>query len=121
GDARGEEPVRMASRTVAVAPVRSSSQSRVRWMAWATLAITVATIVMGAVVRATHSGDGCGASWPSCDGSFVLPGTGDRAMAIEFSHRAISGLSLIAVVALAVMVFRAYVAGHPARKAVLWS
>lgn len=111
----------MASRTVAVAPVRTSSQSRVRWMAWVTLAITVATIVMGAVVRATHSGDGCGASWPACDGSLVLPGTGDRAMVIEFSHRMISGLSLIAVVILAVMVFRTYVAGHPTRKAVLWS
>src|SRR5690606_39213153 len=78
-------------------------------------------IVMGAVVRATHSGDGCGPNWPTCEGALVLPGTGDRAQLIEFSHRAISGVSLIAVVVLALMVFRAYVAGHPARKAVLWS
>jgi len=90
-------------------------------MAWATLGVTVVTIVMGAVVRATHSGDGCGPNWPTCEGTLVLPGTSDRAQLIEFSHRAISGVSLIAVVILAVMVFRAYVAGHPARKAALWS
>ena len=90
-------------------------------MAWITLAVTVVTIVMGAVVRATHSGDGCGPHWPTCEGTLVLPGTSDRAQLIEFSHRAISGVSLIAVLILAVMVFRAYVAGHPARKAVMWS
>lgn len=111
----------MATRTVPAARPRSSAQSRVLLMAWITLGITVATIVMGAVVRATHSGDGCGPNWPTCEGTLVLPGTGERAQLIEFSHRAISGVSLIAVIVLAVMVFRAYVSGHPARKAVLWS
>lgn len=90
-------------------------------MAWITLGLTIVTIVMGAVVRATHSGDGCGPNWPTCEGTLVLPGTGERAQLIEFSHRAISGVSLIAVVVLAVKVFRAYVAGHPARRAALWS
>lgn len=111
----------MASRTAAIASLRPEAPSRVRLVAWATLGITLATIVMGAVVRATHSGDGCGPNWPTCEGTLVLPGTGDRAQLIEFSHRAISGVSLIAVVLLAFMVFRAFVAGHPARKAVLWS
>ncbi|MGE3961505.1 MAG: heme A synthase [Dehalococcoidia bacterium] len=111
----------MATRTVAFSSDRSSAEARVRRMAWLTLALTIATIVMGAVVRATHSGDGCGPKWPTCEGTLVLPGTGERAQLIEFSHRAISGFSLIAVVILAVMVYRTYVAGHPARKAALWS
>lgn len=100
---------------------RPAGHSAVRWMAWVTLGIVIATIVMGAVVRATHSGDGCGPNWPTCEGTLVLPGTGERAQLIEFSHRAISGVSLIAVVVLAAMVFRSFASGHPARRAVLWS
>lgn len=92
-----------------------------RVAAWVTLAIILATIVMGAVVRATHSGDGCGRSWPGCEGGFVMPGTSDTAHLIEFSHRAISGVSLLAMLLLVVLVFRAFVPGHAARKAVLWS
>ncbi len=111
----------MASRTVAIAPARSSAESRIRWVAWLTLGLTVATIVMGAVVRATHSGDGCGPHWPTCEGTLVLPGTGERAQLIEFSHRAVSGFSLIAVIVLAVMALRTFASGHPARKAALWS
>ncbi|MCA9847961.1 MAG: COX15/CtaA family protein [Dehalococcoidia bacterium] len=111
----------MASQTVAITPVRTTAESRIRLVAWVTLALTVTTIVMGAVVRATHSGDGCGPHWPTCEGTLVLPGTGERAQLIEFSHRAVSGFSLIAVVVLAVMALRTYAAGHPARKAALWS
>lgn len=111
----------MATETVAVTPARSGAESRIRWMAWFTLGITIATIVMGAVVRATHSGDGCGPNWPTCEGTLVLPGTGERAQLIEFSHRAISGFSLIAVTILAVGVLRTFAAGHPARKAAAWS
>ena len=111
----------MTAPGLALRSTRTSAHDRVRWMGWFTLGITVATIVMGAVVRATHSGDGCGPNWPTCEGTLVLPGSGERAQLIEFSHRAISGFSLIAVVILAVMVFRVFTAGHPARKAVLWS
>lgn len=111
----------MTSPGLALISSRTSAHDRVRWVAWFTLGITVATIVMGAVVRGTHSGDGCGPHWPTCEGTLVLPGSGERAQLIEFSHRAISGFSLIAVIALAVLVFRAYAAGHPARRAVLWS
>ncbi|MDA1010465.1 MAG: COX15/CtaA family protein, partial [Chloroflexi bacterium] len=93
----------------------------VRIAASATLVITIVTIVMGAVVRATHSGDGCGPNWPTCEGTLVLPGSGDTAQLIEFSHRAISGVALIAVLVMAAMVFRLVVAGHPARRAAAWS
>ncbi|MGA7272689.1 MAG: COX15/CtaA family protein, partial [Acidimicrobiia bacterium] len=39
--------------------------------AWATLVFNVAVILMGAVVRATGSGAGCGPSWPACQGRVV--------------------------------------------------
>ena len=48
----------------------------------------------GAVVRATGSGNGCGASWPKCNGSFIPEVTAAPTL-IEFSHRAISGILLI--------------------------
>lgn len=111
----------MAAPTATLNPARSSSTSIVRAWAWITLGIVVATIVMGAVVRATHSGDGCGASWPACEGRLVFPGTDDTSRLIEFSHRMISGLSLVAMVGLMLLVHRVFAASHAARKAVRWS
>lgn len=111
----------MAAPSVTVNSARVSSMSVVRAWAWITLGIVVATIVMGAVVRATHSGDGCGASWPACEGRLVFPGTDDTSRLIEFSHRAISGLSLLVMAGLVVLVHRAFPAPHAARKAVRWS
>jgi len=105
--------------TMAGHPAGPASRA-IRIAAWVTIAITVATIVMGAVVRATHSGDGCGPKWPTCEGTLVLPGTSEQAQLIEFSHRAISGVALISVIVLAVMVLRGIVAGHPARRAAVW-
>lgn len=95
--------------------------SGVRWWSWGSLGITLATIVMGAVVRATHSGDGCGRSWPACEGRLVFPGTDDTARLIEFSHRMISGINLVVVAVFVLLVFRAFTAGHPSRRAVVWT
>lgn len=81
--------------------------------AWFVLGLNVLVILLGALVRATGSGAGCGRSWPTCQGQVVPELEG--ATAIEFTHRAISGLALIAVVVLAVFVWRATTAGHPAR------
>lgn len=95
--------------------------SGVRWWAWGSLGVTLATIVMGAVVRATHSGDGCGRSWPACEGRLVFPGTDDTARLIEFSHRLISGINLVVVAIFVLLVFRAFASGHPSRRAVVWT
>ena len=72
--------------------------------AWVTLAFNVVVILMGAIVRATGSGAGCGRSWPSCQGQVVPELEG--ATAIEFAHRAVSGVALIMVAVLVVWVFR---------------
>lgn len=112
----------MVAQDALAAPVTlQTPRSRARLLAWITLGIIIATIVMGAVVRGTHSGDGCGQSWPGCEGGLVLPGTSDTARLIESSHRMISGLSLVAMVALVVVVHRSYEAPHPARRASRWT
>ena len=58
------------------------------------LVLSVLSILAGAFVRATGSGDGCGATWPSCKGR-IIPSLSDTSEIIEFSHRGISGILLI--------------------------
>jgi heme A synthase len=87
--------------------------TRARNLAIATLLVNVIVILLGALVRATGSGAGCGRSWPSCKGTIVPELEG--ATAIEFAHRASSGIALLMVLALVWLVFRATEKGHPAR------
>jgi heme A synthase len=87
--------------------------------AWATIVWNVVVIVMGAVVRATGSGAGCGRSWPGCQGT-VVPAL-EGATAVEFAHRAASGVGLALVAVLVVWVFRAVPRGHQGRTAAVLS
>lgn len=87
--------------------------------AWFVLGFNVLVILLGALVRATGSGAGCGSSWPTCDGQVVPELEG--ATAIEFTHRAVSGLALVLVAVLAILVWRNTGRGHPARKGALLS
>lgn len=84
-----------------------------------TLIFNVIVILMGAIVRATGSGAGCGRSWPVCRGR-ILPELAG-ATAVEFAHRAASGVALLAVATLVVWVFRARPAPDQARTAAAWS
>lgn len=83
------------------------------------MVFNVVVILAGALVRATGSGAGCGRSWPTCQGQ-VFPEM-EGATAVEFSHRAVSGIALILVFALAVWVQRTTSPGHPARLGALLS
>ena len=58
--------------------------------AWVVTALTLAVILWGAYVRASRSGDGCGAHWPLCNGSVVPDATHAKTL-VEFAHRATSG------------------------------
>ena len=58
------------------------------------LVLSVLSILAGAFVRATGSGDGCGATWPTCKGK-IIPTLSDASEIIEFSHRSVSGVLLI--------------------------
>ncbi len=88
---------------------------RLERFAWTVLAYNLLVILWGALVRATGSGAGCGSHWPLCDGQ-IVPDALDGARAIEYAHRATSGLALLAVAALAVVAFRVTGPGHPARR-----
>ena len=58
------------------------------------LFLAISSILAGAIVRATGSGDGCGSTWPTCKGK-VIPELSDIPELIEFSHRAVSGILLV--------------------------
>src|SRR5437870_11430576 len=70
-------------------------------LAWAATVCTYLLIVLGAVVRITGSGLGCGEHWPLCNGH-LFPPLNDIGTVIEWSHRLVAGLVTILVVALAV-------------------
>lgn len=84
--------------------------------AWFVTALTLAVILWGAFVRASKSGDGCGAHWPLCNGS-VVPDASQAKTLVEFAHRATSGVAFLLVVALCVWAFRAFGRGHAVRRA----
>ena len=94
----------------------SSSQARrpFAYYAWGVLALNIAVILWGAYVRATGAGAGCGNHWPLCNGE-VVPRPRSIEMLIEFTHRATSGLALIAIVGLVIWAFRVYPRGHVVR------
>ena len=58
------------------------------------IVLSILSILAGAFVRATGSGDGCGSTWPTCKGK-IIPQLSDPSEVIEFSHRSISGILLI--------------------------
>ena len=67
---------------------------KVESYAKAGLLLSIASILAGAFVRATGSGDGCGATWPTCKGK-IIPALSDSSELIEFSHRSVSGVLLV--------------------------
>ncbi len=108
----------MQAGTVALSPT-GTTQSRSRALSrfsWLLLAYNIFVILWGAVVRATSSGDGCGAHWPLCNGT-VLQHHPKAATIIEFLHRMSSGVALIGVLLLVVLTYRGTQRGTWARVA----
>jgi cytochrome c oxidase assembly protein subunit 15 len=99
---------------------RVKSTRMVARFAWVVLGYFILVVLWGAVVRATDSGGGCGASWPLCNGDF-FPHHPRLATIIEFAHRSTSGVCAFLTVALGVWTFWKTPKGHRARKAVLWA
>ncbi|WP_191567645.1 COX15/CtaA family protein [Metabacillus idriensis] len=71
----------------------------------AVLAVISMTFVVigGALVTKTGSADGCGRSWPLCEGQLVQLSDVTPEKVIEFTHRATTMVGSIFVVALAVL------------------
>ncbi|WP_135257336.1 heme o synthase [Thermus caldilimi] len=82
--------------------------------AWGVLVWNVLVALWGAYVRATGSGAGCGSHWPTCNGE-IIPRSPQVETLIEFTHRATSGLAFLSVLFLALLAFRLFPKGHPAR------
>jgi heme A synthase len=87
-----------------------------RMLAWAAAVATYLLIVLGAVVRITGSGLGCGNDWPVCHGH-LFPSLSDMRTFIEWNHRLVAAIvtALVAVTAAATWWYRARgPAGQPA-------
>ena len=87
---------------------------------WGVLWFNFVVIAIGVVVRATGSGDGCGAHWPLCNGEAV-PVAPVTKTVIEFTHRVFSGIDGPLILGLVFGGFRLFPKGHPMRKAVIAS
>jgi heme A synthase len=86
-------------------------------MALTTLLLNYFVIIWGGFVSASGSGDGCGASWPTCP-DLATPSS---ATFVEFFHRATSGLALLFVIALVILARRHFSPTQLARRAAIWS
>jgi heme A synthase len=67
---------------------------------WSAAACTYLLIILGAIVRITGSGMGCGEHWPLCNGRLLPPL--DVPTMIEYAHRLVAAAVSTLVVALAV-------------------
>lgn len=76
-----------------------------RLLAWSAAITAYLLIVLGAVVRITGSGLGCGEDWPVCHGRLIPP-LSDTKTFIEWNHRLVAAIVSVLVIALAGMTWR---------------
>lgn len=69
----------------------SSMKNSYARFAFFLLLYTILVIIWGAWVRISHSGDGCGDTWPLCQGR-LIPEAERAKTWIEYAHRLMSGL-----------------------------
>ncbi len=96
------------------------SPNRFAGAAFALLVYTVAVVLWGAYVRATLSGDGCGAHWPLCNG-VALPVEPSLKTIVELTHRVTSGLCWLWTLLMWIAALRIFERGHATRSAAGWS
>ncbi len=75
-----------------------------KWLSVLTSAGMFLVLIAGALVTKTESGRGCGDDWPLCNGKFI-PAYTIESM-IEYSHRAVSGIVGLLVLATAIWVWK---------------
>ncbi len=85
-------------------------------LAWTAAGCTYLLIVLGAVVRITGSGMGCGDDWPVCHGR-LFPSLADIATLIEWSHRLVAVVVSILVAVLAALTWWRRRRGDPGGRA----
>ena len=93
----------------------TSSRRNFARFGWIVLAYNLAVILWGAYVRASFSGDGCGAHWPTCAGQFLPTQMGTPKL-IEFTHRMMTSLDSLATIGLVIWAFLAFPRKHAVRR-----
>ena len=93
--------------------------------AWFVLVYNLVVIIWGVFLRASHSGDGCGQHWLTCQGE-VVPSAPQLKTVIEFSHRvttSLAGIFLIGLLVWAVLAWYKTRSQSSVRtmKAAVWS
>lgn len=76
---------------------------------------TILVILWGAWVRISHSGDGCGDTWPLCHGQ-LIPNAEQKKTWVEFAHRGMSGLFGFFVIGLFFRARQLFPKGHLVRR-----
>ena len=74
-------------------------------LAWVAAACAYLLIVLGAVVRISGSGMGCGDHWPLCNGH-LFPPLNEIPTVIEWSHRLVAAVVSILVIGLVALDWR---------------
>ena len=79
--------------------------------AWFAFAYNLVVILWGVFLRASHSGDGCGQHWLTCQGE-VIPSAPELKTVIEFSHRITTAIAGLIVLMLAIWAWRKFGKGE---------
>jgi cytochrome c oxidase assembly protein subunit 15 len=88
-----------------------------RFQKWTQILViyTIVVILWGAWVRISHSGDGCGDTWPLCHGQ-MIPAAQQNKTWVEYAHRLMSGLFGFLVLGLFFWARRVFPKGSMARR-----
>ena len=92
------------------------SKSGFRSFAFYLLLYTVLVILWGAWVRISHSGDGCGDTWPLCNGQLIPEAQRGKTW-VEYGHRLMSGIYGLVVIYFWWVSRQVFERGHFARRA----
>ena len=84
-----------------------------------TVAYTILVILWGAWVRISHSGDGCGDTWPLCHGQ-LIPDAERGKTWVEYAHRLMSGLYGILIFLIFLWCRKLFPDDHRSRKYAGW-
>lgn len=95
-----------------------NSKAQLHRFAQFLLVYTLLVILWGAWVRISHSGDGCGESWPLCHGQ-VIPDATQKKTWVEYGHRLTSGLFGLLVIYLFIKGHTLSAPGTALRRALL--
>lgn len=83
--------------------MRARLRTTAKWLAVIATVGMFVVLLSGVTVTDTGSGEGCGTSWPLCHGEFIPEFA--LATAIEYSHRAITSIAGVLIVASAIGAF----------------